>query len=185
MSSRLLRPWRPVAVAVLLLPLLAACSADSPQFPPVCPQLSLLRDAADLTRFGGPANAPHDASTLLVAAHITAVPAQCSWADPSTVRASLQLSALVQRGPAEGGAPTAAIPYFIALTEHGKVLREQDFTLTAAFRPNVDQIAVTGDRVSMLLPITKDKSAAAYHLYVGFRLSRDELAYNRANAGLQ
>ena len=186
MSSRPFRPLRSAAMAALL-PLLAACGGgggDEAQFAPACPQLSLLRDAADLTRFAGPPGTPQDARTLMLAAQITAVPATCGPGGKGEVRARLQLQALLRRGPAAQG-DTVAVPYFVAVTEQGNVLSELDHTLTAKFRPNVDEIRANANRVELLLPITTTKSAAAYHLYVGFRLTPAELAYNRQTAGLE
>ncbi len=185
MPSRPFRPLRRAAMAALL-PLLAACGGggEEAKFAPACPQLSLLRDAADITRFAGAPGAPHDASTLMLAARITAVPATCGSGGPGQVRARLQLDALLRRGPATHG-DTVAVPYFVAVTENGNVLSEEDHLLTATFRSNVDEIRAHAAPVELLLPVTKTKSAAAYHLYVGFRLTPDELAYNRRTAGLQ
>ncbi len=186
MSSCPIRAARPAAVAaVLLLALLAAgCGSDAPQFAPACPQLSLLRDAGDLTRFSGAPGASHDARSLLLAARIVAVPAKCEDGGAGKVRAMLELTADVRRGPAAQG-NAVSVPYFVALMEQGKVISEQDFTLAAKFRTNVDQVRVTGDQVDILLPVTAAKTAAAYHIYVGFRLTPDELAYNRQSAGRQ
>ena len=183
MPSRPFRPSRLAAMAALL-PLLAACASggDEAKFAPACPQLSLLRDAAELTQFAGPAGTPHDARTLLLSARITAVPATCGSGGEGEVRARLQLQTLLQRGPAAQG-DTVAVPYFIAVTEQGNVLSEHDHTLTAKFRPNVDQIRANGEQVELVVPVTSTKTAAAYHLYVGFRLTKEELAYNRQTTG--
>ncbi len=185
MPSRPFRPLRCAAVATLLLPLLAACGGggNEAKIAPACPQLSLLHDAADLTRFAGPPGTPQDARGLILAAQITAVPATCAAAGEGRVRARLQVQALLRRGPA-AQSDSVAVPYFIAITDQGNVLSEEDHTLAAKFRPNVDEMRTNADRVELLLPVTKAKSAAAYHLYVGFRLTPEELAYNRQSAGL-
>jgi hypothetical protein len=178
-------PARVSRSAVVLLALLAAgCDTNEAAFPPACPKLSLLADAADLTRFGGPPGAPRDAGTLALAAHITAVPAKCEPGGANKVRARLQVAADVRRGPAARG-DTAQVPFFVALTEQGRILNEKDDVLTARFRPNVDQVRVTSNELILDLPVSKNKGAAAYHLYVGFRLTPDELAYNRQVAGAQ
>jgi len=56
---------------------LGACTRPD-AFAPACPQLSMLKDGADLIRFTG---AGRDITDLVVDAHLTAVPASCRWAD--------------------------------------------------------------------------------------------------------
>ncbi|MDA8248358.1 MAG: hypothetical protein M0Z28_04200 [Rhodospirillales bacterium] len=177
MSPRSLRlPHAALAVAALLP--LAGCSSGQKKVAPVCPQLSLLQDAVDLTRFSGPPDAPQDARTLVLAARIAAVPAKCEDGAPGEVRARLTVLAQLRRGPAAAG-DTAQVPYFIAVTEGDQVLSEHDHMLGVKFPPNADQVTATGGEVVLNLPVTKTRTAAAYHLYVGFRLTPAELAYNR------
>lgn len=113
-------------------------------------------------------------------ARLTGVPASCQRDadDPSKVVASLNVSAEVTRGPA-AKSREAELTYFVAVTEQGKVLNEQNFPLHVSFPPNADQVRVTDDEVDLLLPVNKNKTAAAYKIYVAFRLTPEELAYNR------
>jgi hypothetical protein len=55
MPASLPRPLR--QAALLLVALASGCASSQEQFAPVCPRLSLLRDAGDLTRFAGPEGA--------------------------------------------------------------------------------------------------------------------------------
>lgn len=153
---------------------LAACSSGD-QFAPPCPELSLLRDAADISRFkaGG-----RDLTDMIMDARITAVPAVCSRGEKSTTKAQLNVAMRVARGPAARG-QTLEIPYFIAVTRDGDVLDEQDFRVAAVFPPNTDSVALSGQDVTLNLPVTPQLSAAAYKIYVGFRLTPEELAINR------
>jgi len=164
------------AVAILLATSLGGCDDSGPAFAPACPQLTLLRDAADLTRFrpGG-----RDLTDMMADARISAVPASCSYATPQTVTARMSVTVQVSRGPAAQGR-TVSVPYFIAVTEGDQVRDEQDYTLNTSFPANVDSVTANGQEITLRLPITADKSAAAYKIYVGFRLNPDELAYNRA-----
>jgi hypothetical protein len=157
---------------------LGACSSGDDKFPPVCPGLTLLPDAADMTRFDGKGI---DVTNLVVRASITAVPAKCESPDPGTVRATLNVDADIRRGPA-GSAALPPIGYFIALMRGDTVLREQDFAFNPQFAPNVDRASVHGDDIELLLPVSKTKTAAVYKIYVGFRLTPGELAYNRTHA---
>lgn len=165
------------ACAVLLAGLAAGCSSSDDKFAPPCPQLSLLPDAGDLTRFvpGG-----RDVTDVVLQARISGVPAKCEADSPGKVRATVSVNADVVRGAAAKDA-TVQASYFVAVTEGPRVLQEQDFPLVATFPSNVTQIGVKSDDIELLLPVSKTKTAAAYHIYVGFRLSPAELAYNRSH----
>jgi hypothetical protein len=174
------KPSRPAlcrAGALLLAGLAAGCGSSEDKFPPPCPALSLLRDAGDLTRFDGNG---HDVTNMVLQARISSIPANCETADPTKVRATVSVNADMVRGPAAKDA-TLRADYFIAVTEGTRVLQEQDFTLAASFPSNVNRTTVKGDAIELLLPVSKTKTAAAYQIFVGFRLSPDELAYNRAH----
>lgn len=175
MSRR--RPATLLLSAMLGAATVAGCESAE-QFPPICPSLALLKDAADLQRFAG---SGRDISEMVVQARLTAVPATCTRADPTHVRTRLQVAMDVTRGPAAQGG-TLEVPYFVGVTEAGRVLDEQDYSMAASFPPNIDQIQATGDSIDLLLPITREKTAAAYQIFVGFRLSPGELAGNRAHA---
>lgn len=166
-----------LAAALLLAGTAGGCGPSDDKFPPACPALSLLRDGGDLTRFsaGG-----HDVTDMVLHARIVGVPAKCETVDAHQVMATLSVQAEASRGPAAKDR-TMQAGYFIALLEGDKVLKEQDFALTATFPPNVDRINVKGDDLQLMLPVSKKQSAAAYHIYVGFRLTPAELAYNRAH----
>ena len=170
------------ALATLALAALAlgACASNEDKFAPACPSLALLPDAADLTRFDGKGL---DVTNLIVRASITGVPAKCGPADPDTIRATLHVNADFRHGPANRG-NVAPIRYFIALTKAGAVLSEQDFAFVPQFPPNVDRATVHGDDIELLLPVSKKQAADVYKIFVGFRLTPEELAYNRAHPKL-
>ncbi len=160
---------------LLLSAAVGGCESTENKFAPACPQLSLLEDASDLTRFAGPTQ---DAATLVLTARISAVPAHCSSGGPGKVKATLHVVADVVRGPAATGT-SATVPYFVALVDGDKILNEQDFVLRPAFRPNSDRVSVRDLDIDLTMPVTKTHSAAAYQIFVGFRLTPAELAYNR------
>jgi len=168
------RSWPAALLALLAIGGLAGCD-DSEQFPPACPSLALLRDAADLTRYD---SVGRDLSDLVLDGRITAVPARCERGKPGIVKATLDVSFDITRGPA-AHAQRLDVPYFVAVTEGDHVLDEQDYRLAVALPPNVDRTQVSSDDIVLNLPVTRKKSAAAYQVYVGFRLTPDELAINR------
>ncbi len=155
---------------------LAACGS-SDGFAPVCPQLALLRDGGDLTRFAG---SGRDIIDLVLDAHLTAVPASCKYLDRSNTKVQATLSVMMSlgRGPAMRGR-AIDVPYFIAVTEGDRVLDRQGYGLRAEFPANADRITGRSDPVTLDFPVSRDKSAAAYQIWVSFQLTPEELAYNR------
>ncbi len=165
----------PRAVLALLGAVLLAGCDTLPKFPPACPTLALLRDAADLSRY---APGGHDIRSLTVDARIVAAPASCSFDSPTQVRATLRANFEVTRGPAANGR-AIDLPYFVAVMDAGRIREEADYRLLGLFPPNTDTAQLSGQEVVLLIPVTKDKSAAAYQVFIGFRLTADELALNR------
>lgn len=163
--------------AALLLPLLAAACSAPETFPPQCPSLTLLKDGADLKRFNG---AGRDITDVALDAHITKVDAKCARENARTIRATLNVGMNVARGPQ--GPRTAEIPYFVAVAEGDRILDRQEYTLRGSFAPNVDRTATTGPDITLLLPVSAQKSATAYRIFVSFALTPDELTYNRTAA---
>jgi hypothetical protein len=115
---------------------------------------------------------------MVTDARITAIPASCTYADRGTVRAKLGVTMQITRGPAAEGR-SASVPYFLAVTEGERVLDEQDYAVNTIFPTNVDTVTANGQEITLNLPVTPDKSAAAYKIYVGFRLDAEDLDYNR------
>lgn len=170
-----------LGIALAATGLLAGCGTPRDnEFPPACPGFALIRDASRLTRFAG---AGRDATDMTLHAEITAVPAKCQTADSTHVRATLSVTADMTRGHAAPPDAAATVTYFIAVTEGERVAQEQDFAFVVRFPPNRDRLTIAGDEIELLLPVSKSKSAAAYRLHVGFRLTPEELAFNRGHPG--
>ena len=163
----------PAAIAAVLL---AGCTRAN-QFAPACPTLKLLEDGADLSSFS---ERGQDITDMLVQARITAVPATCSAGSRSLTDASIQVVMAVSRGPALPGR-TTQVPYFVTVLDGDRVLEQRDYQMAVTFPPNVDQVSATSDPILMEFPVTPQKSAAAYSIYVGFRLTPQQLQYNRSN----
>ncbi len=159
--------------------LLAGCGGSADKFPPPCPSLALLPDAADLSRFTARGQ---DVTDMVVNARMIAVPASCSTGETSRqVNAKIQVSMTLTRGPALAGR-TVTVPYLVTVTDGNAVIDQKDYSVTTTFPPNVDSTTVADAEIPMIFPVTPQKSAAAYAIYVSFRLTPQELAYNRARA---
>jgi hypothetical protein len=165
------------AILLISLVALAGCANFGKQTPPAaCPSVALLGDAADVTRYKGTGR---DVPELLVDGRITSVPAQCRYGDNGSVYADLAVRATIARGPTTN-LPDISVPIVISVLDGDAVLDQQDFAITASFPSNVDSVPATSNVIRLRLPNTAQKSAAAYKIFVGFRLTPGELALNRA-----
>jgi hypothetical protein len=170
--SRLRRGWAPV----LLIGGLAACTPDVDQFAPACPQAGILPGGGDLTRWRGNGR---DITDQVLQARVTGVKGECGRGSEGRLRATVSVQMTLNRGPAAPGR-TADVTYFVAVAEGGQILDKQDYPLHVQFPPNTDRVDVTGDDVTLLLPVSQKKSGAAYTVWAGFQLTPQELQGNLA-----
>ncbi len=164
-------------VLVAAAGLLGGCTSPD-AFAPACPQIGFVRDGADLSRFDGTG---HDITDLVLEGHLVAVPAACRWAGGAghgKVEATLKVKMSLSRGPAMPGR-TTEVPYFVAVSENDAILDRQDYVVRAEFPPNTDLVGATSPDVTLLLPVSKEKSAVVYKIWASFRLTPEELAFNR------
>ncbi len=174
MARRQAGRWLAGALAALAL---AGCTPTG--FPPACPQLSLIKNASTLVQVAGKAN-QRDIRDLVLAARIEAVPASCNFAAARTVGAQLRVQFTVERGPA-ATSPDVQLHYFVAATHGNTILDEKDFVVKGVFPSNADQMTLVGEPINFRFPVGADQSAAGYQIYVGFRLTKAQLDYNRAH----
>lgn len=156
----------------------AACAAPTDRFPPVCPSPSILTDAADLTRYRPTGR---DVTDLVLQARLTRIGGSCTRAGPDHLKTTVQVEMQLTRGPAANGR-TADLAYFVAVTEGDRILTRQTFPVRAQFPANTDRIRLTGDELEFTLPISAQKSGAAYQIRIGFILTPAELQQNRLGA---
>lgn len=156
---------------------LASCGPPDPdRFAPPCPQPSIPRDFSDLHRYRG---AGRDLTDSVLEGRISGVNGTCARAGARVVAVTVSVALELTRGPA-ATSRTADIAYFVAVSEgEGRILDKQTFRLRAEFAPNADRVRLAGDEVELRLPVTPERTAAAYRVSVGFELAPAELEVNR------
>jgi hypothetical protein len=171
-------PARSTALLAALVGL-AGCgffgSGSDDKLPPICPSLRLLPDAADVTRYRSSAR---DLTEIVADARISAVPAQCARDSTNVVKTTLQVRVSITRGPA-ATTRQAAFGYVVTVLDGEQIVDQQDYSVQATFPSNVDRLDVTGDQIRLLFPVSAQKPASAYKIYVALRLTPEELEDNR------
>lgn len=175
-----------LAVTTLSLALGACSTVDSVKFwrdeiPEPCPRITVLKNASELTKFKqGPGR---DLIDVLYEARITNVLSFCKYDVDYDTRAGL-INARVapviaaKRGPADQSR-SADVAYFVAVVDENKnILQKQNFTLRLAFPGNLTQNEVKDEPIDLGIVTDGLTDGSSYEIYVGFQLSREEIAYN-------
>ena len=154
---------------------LAACSGDDEVVLP-CPQLQLLKDTDRVVKFVGEGR---DLTDVEYEAALRAPIMYCEY-DEDVVEATLVVNLVALRGPADDDR-VAQVAYFVAIADPNKaVVAREEFMVEIPFEGNQTQVAVT-EEVAPRIPLQPQEVGADYRVYVGLRLTPDELQYNQDN----
>ena len=168
--------FRPLAAAVLATGLLAACSSGPETKPVVCPSISTLPDATHKVAF---AETGRDLTDVLYEVRIVDGIIDCER-DDNVIESEFKIQFLATRGPANQNRE-ARFQYVVALLNpEGVVISREEFGLVVPFEGTQRRVAVT-DTLSPRVPLNEGESPRQYRLYVGLKLTEDELEYNRRN----
>jgi hypothetical protein len=168
------------APPLLMALALASCGLANNQFPPVCPVPGLVKPLAELERFRP---GSQDIRDLVVRARISDITGRCEPGDDANhIVTTVQVVTEVARGPAMEGL-TYDLPVFVAVIDSatGAILDKALFTMPIEFVRNVDLAHATSKEVRMEVPVSPQKSGAAYGIVAGFQLTPEEVAAWRRN----
>jgi hypothetical protein len=158
--------------------LLAGCGPKSNTFAPYCPAARRLPDAYQLTIYR-PGAAGQDITDLVLQGTIIDVSGVCKDGDAkNTVQADTSVTFRFVRGPAMAGR-SVTVPYLLTVALGDQIRDQAAFAMQVGFPSNVDTVTLTSDPVHMVFPITKTTTAASYTIWGAFRVTPEQLEYNR------
>ncbi len=171
-AARLLRRGAP-----LLMLLLAGCSLLSTTPQPACPRVVLVEEAREVTLYrDGPGR---DLTDVRYQGAIAGFSSTCDYdLDAGRVTVDLDIQLAFSRGPAarEG---EGRFDYFVAITDpNDKVIAKRVFSVTPEFPTGITRVGVT-EALTQEIPYRPAKSASGYKIFVGFQLTREQLAEKR------
>lgn len=178
------RAWlaAPLLAGVLLL---GSCGPKPNTFAPYCPTPRRLSDASQVTiyRAGAPGGAAgQDITDMILQGEIVDVSGVCRDGDTDdnrkTVQADVSLTFRFIRGPAMAGR-TYDVPYLVTVSLGNTIRDQAAYRLQVTFPSNVDTVTLVSNPVHMVFPITKTTTAASYTIWAAFRLTPEQLQYNR------
>jgi hypothetical protein len=144
--------------------------------PVSCPQVSKVGEAALLTRFRPPG---HDITDVVFDAFIGDINGKCEGSDQG-VTVKMTVDFVASRGPAEKD-HKATFAYFVAITDaKSNVIAREQFDTFIDFPGNKTRNGIR-EELEEKIPLTAGQRGDDFRVYVGFALTHDELAYNRAH----
>jgi len=167
----------PRRAAPFLMLFLAGCSlfVSTPQ--PACPRVVLVDEAREVTLYrDGPGR---DLTDVRYQGAIAGFSSKCEYdLEEGRVDVDLDLQLAFSRGPAarEGD---GRFDYFVAITDDAdKVIAKRVFSVTPEFPPGVTRVGVT-EELTQEIRYRPAKSASGHKIFVGFQLTREQLAEKR------
>ncbi|MBT3306612.1 MAG: hypothetical protein HN377_09020 [Alphaproteobacteria bacterium] len=147
-----------------------------------CPDYRVVADAASLIKFqDGPGR---DLVDVNYEGQITGVQLGCisnidKKTRTGTMVVDVSLSFIATRGPANRNR-TARFDYFVSVVDPKLgILDRQGYPLQVSFPGNKTRVEFASNPIILELPITAKWRVSYYQIFVGLKLSREELSYNR------
>ena len=145
--------------------------------PITCPRVAKIGEASQLTRF---APSGQDLTDVLFEAVIGDINGTCS-ASAKTVTVQMTADFIASRGPADK-TRKAPFTYFVAIIGPGdKVLTRDQFDTSIEFAGNKTRSGIR-EPLDLTIPLQQGERGDDLRILVGFVLSHEEVAYNRAHS---
>jgi hypothetical protein len=141
-----------------------------------CPQVGKVGDVAKVTRF---APGGHDLTDVAFEAAVGRLGGDCQAAE-GAVAVNLTVEFIAGRGPADK-TRKAPFTYFVAIVDkEDKVLAREQFDTGVQFPGNQTRNAIV-EQIDENIPMKDPLMGNQYRIFVGFVLTPEEIAYNRAH----
>ena len=172
-----------IAAALTVAGLVSACTLfGEDEVPPPCPEISVLEEASNLTRFvDGPGR---DLIDVLVEQKVSDAAGTCEYEiDDDTETGTLSVEMMVafelNRGPANRDRKTD-VDYFVAVTDNQRnILNKQSFKGTVEFPGNRNRLIWTDEPVYLNIPLKAKQTGRNFKIFIGLDLTDDQLQFNR------
>jgi hypothetical protein len=168
--------------ALLALGALAGCNNKVADVgAPPCPRVAVLADAAHLAVFrDGPGR---DLTDIQYEADIGRISGECIYTKKKTsVTVDMKLLITAKQGPA-GRDRAADFGYFVAVVAgQTNVLARKEFQSKIEFTADQPEVA-TVEELQEIIQLKKDQPGSDFDVLVGFKLSPEQVARNRAAHG--
>jgi hypothetical protein len=162
------------AAAVLALALGACSSSGSGKL--ACPHAGIVPELQAVAKFGpGPSRQDSD---VLYGVRMLAASSSCS-ADKKKTGVTIAMKVGVTAVRIKPDVSKGQVTYFEAvINRRQEILAERDFAIELEWPRSQRELTIT-EELETFIPFTKDTGGDDYAILFGFRLTPDELQYNR------
>lgn len=173
-------PWNSPRRGVVVFGLaalvgLAGCAGKEDAANLACPQVGIVRDAAEISQFA-PGRSP-SAANVTSRARLADFTGGCEY-DDDKVTVNFRLQLIARRGPALQS-NNADYRYFVAVVKPDRTpWKKEEFTTSVQFPAGISE-AGSEEELEQELPIPGRIDASGYQILLGFQLSPEQLEYNR------
>ncbi len=178
-AGALARAAAGAALAVSLGAGLEGCRKIDDVGAPMCPRVAVLSDAAHLAKYrDGPGR---DLTDIIYEADLGRISGECVYRrDNTRVTVGMKLLITARRGPADRDR-VADLNYFVAVVDgKSNVLARREFESRVEFAAEQIQ-ATTEEELEQIIPLKKDQPGSELEVFVGFKLTPEQLQRNRAS----
>ena len=156
--------------------LLYACGGEERFSERICPRVQLLEYADRLTEFAP--GAGRDLTDVVLTGRLVNIDGECNVED-DRVELDLTVEFLLERGPANRGRE-GRFAYFVAIPEFRPAKRgKRVFPVEMKFESGVNRVLYR-DEISIAIPVTEQRRAEDFNVFMGFQLDRGQLRFNRS-----
>ena len=143
-----------------------------------CPSTDIAGETATVTQVRGTGGNYAD---LMYKASLGNLKGSCDVEDDG-VTVNISVTTLAEIGPAASDR-NANFPYFVAVIgPDNRIITKRVLDNNLTFAAGQSRIGAT-DQISQQIPYKDKREVGKYHVYLGFQLNKDELAYNRLHSG--
>ena len=164
------------AAAVALA--VSACGGEDRFAERICPRVQVLEYAGSLTEFApGPGR---DVTDVVLRGRIAGFRGECKVEEKS-VAVDLAVEFSLERGPANRTGK-GRFAHFVAIPEfHPAAVGKRVFPVEIEFESGSNR-ALFRDAVAIEIPLTGQRSAKDFNVFIGFQLERSQLEHNQSGA---
>lgn len=168
-----------VALAAASIPLLLyACGGGERVSQRICPRVQLLEYADRLTEFAK--GSGRDLTDVVLSGRLVDFDGECNVED-DTVELDLTVEFVLERGPANRSRE-GRFAYFVAIPEfHPAARGKRVFPVEMKFESGVNRVLYR-DEIAIEIPVTGERRAPDFNIFMGFQLDRDQLRFNRSGS---
>lgn len=150
--------------------------------PPPCPRIGVVPDASIVTKFrAGPGRDIIDVLYEGEIADVIVTRCEEGSRDSGDAELAVDLSVWIEarRGPADRD-HEADFVYFVAVAQFlPKPEGRAEFAVHVPFEGNRTRVVAADGPVTIKIPVAPDANVTDFEIVIGFRLSAEELEYNR------